>query len=328
MNQPLPVICLMGPTASGKTNLAVELVQHFPLEIISVDSAMVYRKLDIGTAKPDSETLKKAPHRLINIRDPEDAYSAAQFCDDALHEIKNIFQQKKIPLLVGGTMLYFRALQQGLSDLPSADPAIRKKISEQAAKVGWPKMHDYLMQVDTLAAERIHPHDSQRIQRALEVFELTGKNLTTWQKAQGTRTENYHFYNIAVSPSDRAILHSRIAARFKQMLEDGFIDEVKQLQTHDHLSLELPAIRSVGYRQVWEYLLGHCSYEEMQERGIIATRQLAKRQLTWLRSWPDVKWFDSEALDLYTQVANYLTNIIEKSPLLSGKSVKNFHRSP
>ena len=312
MSQPLPVICLMGPTASGKTQLAVELVQHFPLEIVSVDSAMVYRTLDIGTAKPDTETLAKAPHRLINIRDPKEAYSAAQFCKDALREIETIFQQKKIPLLVGGTMLYFRALQQGLSDLPSANLKIRKKIADQAKQLGWPKMHEYLVNVDPVASKRIHPHDSQRIQRALEVYELTGKNLTTWQETENTRAVKYHFYNIAVAPLDRSILHARIAERFKKMLQDGFIDEVKNLQARGDLSLELPAIRSVGYRQVWEYLLGNCSYEEMQERGIIATRQLAKRQLTWLRSWPDVKWFDSEAIDLYTQVTNYLQ---EKTPL-------------
>lgn len=296
------VICLMGPTASGKTQLAVKLVQQFPLEIISVDSAMVYRTMDIGTAKPDQATLKIAPHRLIDIRDPKVAYSAAQFREDALQEIQKILQQKKIPLLVGGTMLYFRVLQQGLSHLPSANSAVRKKMTEEAAQSSWPTLHQRLVKIDPIAAARIHPHDSQRIQRALEVYELTGKSLTAWQQESDLSFPNYQFYNVAVAPADRAILHERIAQRFKQMLQDGFIDEVRRLQARGDLTLEMPAIRSVGYRQVWEYLQGSCTYDEMQERGIIATRQLAKRQLTWLRSWPEIRWFDSEAPDLYDQV--------------------------
>jgi len=299
----------MGPTASGKTALAVNLLQHFPMEIVSVDSAMVYRTMDIGTAKPDAATLAKAPHRLIDIRDPLDAYSAAQFRDDALQEIKQIIQQKKIPLLVGGTMLYFRALQQGLSDLPSADQSVRKKITEQAAQSGWDKLHDDLLKIDPLAAARIHPHDAQRIQRALEVYLLTGKNLTTWQEENDTSLHRYTFYNFAIAPLDRSVLHARIAARFTQMLDEGLIDEVKKLRARGDLTLETPAIRSVGYRQVWEYLSGHYTYQEMQERGIIATRQLAKRQLTWLRSWPDMIWFDSEATDLYEQVSIAMDNL-------------------
>lgn len=263
---------------------------------------MVYRTMDIGTAKPDPATLAKAPHRLIDIRDPGDAYSAAQFRDDALQEIQRIIQQKKIPLLVGGTMLYFRALQQGLSDLPSADQDVRKKITEQAAQSGWDKLHDDLAKIDPIAAARIHPHDAQRIQRALEVYALTGKNLTSWQEESDRYPHHYTFYNFAIAPHDRSILHARIAARFTQMLNEGLIDEVKKLQARGDLTLETPAIRSVGYRQVWEYLAGNYTYQEMQERGIIATRQLAKRQLTWLRSWPDVTWFDSEAVDLYEQV--------------------------
>ena len=311
VNQTLPVICLMGPTASGKTQLAVKLVQQFPLEIISVDSAMVYRTMDIGTAKPDQATLRVAPHRLIDIRDPSDAYSAAQFRDDALQEIQKIFQQKKVPLLVGGTMLYFRVLQQGLSHLPSADAAVRKKMTEQATQSSWPAMHERLMKVDPLAAARIHPHDSQRIQRALEVYELTGKNLTAWQQASDLSLPNYSFYNLVVAPADRTILHARIAQRFKQMLSDGFVEEVKRVQARGDLTLEMPAIRSVGYRQVWEYLQGRYTYDEMQERGIIATRQLAKRQLTWLRSWPDVRWFDSETPDLYEQVARCFSQALQ-----------------
>ena len=302
----VPVICLMGPTGSGKTQLAVRLVQEFPMQIISVDSAMVYRDMNIGTAKPDAETLALAPHRLIDIRDPADAYSAAQFRDDALREIENSIAQKKIPLLVGGTMLYFRALQQGLSDLPSADVDIRKKIIEQAAVSGWGCLHAELEKIDPEAAARIHPHDTQRIQRALEVYQLTGKNLTSWQQDGGDLTANYQFYNLAIAPSDRAILHERIAVRFIQMLKDGLVDEVKKLQERGDLSLDTPSMRSVGYRQVWQYLSGDLSDDEMQERGIIATRQLAKRQLTWLRSWPNVQWFDGEATDLYQKVSGFV----------------------
>src|SRR3990167_9215191 len=205
-----PIICLMGPTASGKTQLSVKLVQQFPFEIISVDSAMVYRGMDIGTAKPTDDILKIAPHRLINIREPENAYSAAQFRQDALREIHAILAQHKIPLLVGGTMLYFRALQQGLSDLPSADEKVRKKISEKAMESGWPALHDYLTTIDPLVAVRIHPHDSQRISRDVEVYELTGKNLSTWQEESGQALAGYPIYNIAVAPSHRAILHTRI----------------------------------------------------------------------------------------------------------------------
>jgi tRNA dimethylallyltransferase len=305
------IICLMGPTASGKTNLAVKLVQQFPLEIISVDSAMVYRGMDIGTAKPSPDVLRIAPHRLINIREPEQAYSAAHFRDDALKEIEDIINHKKIPLLVGGTMLYFRALQQGLSHLPSANVEVRKALTKEADEQGWPALHIRLMEVDPLAGKRIHPHDSQRIQRALEVYQLTGKSLSAWQAESGEALSDYQIYNFAIAPSDRAVLHDRIALRFKQMLAEGFVDEVRQLWERGDLNLEMPAIRSVGYRQVWEYLQGNYSFEEMQERGIIATRQLAKRQLTWLRSWPDVTWFDSEASDVYEQVEVKINNIVK-----------------
>ena len=300
------VFCLMGPTASGKTQLAVELVRRFPMEIVSVDSAMVYRGMDIGTAKPESTILQKAPHRLINIRDPHDAYSAAQFCLDAQREMADILEQQKIPLLVGGTMLYFRALQQGLAELPCANADIRKKMTEEAKKVGWPALHERLSFVDSQAALRIHPHDAQRIQRALEVFELTGKSLSVWQRESVSAPLDYSFYNFAITPSDRSILHERIAKRFKQMLVDGFLDEVRVLQTRGDLTIDMPSIRSVGYRQAWEYLLGLCSYQEMEEHGIIATRQLAKRQLTWLRSWPNLQSFDSEAEGLVGQVTDYI----------------------
>lgn len=300
----------MGPTASGKTQLAVELVQRFPCEIISVDSAMVYRGMDIGTAKPSADILKIAPHRLIDIRDPSEAYSAAQFRNDAMHEINHILARKKIPLLVGGTMLYFRALQQGLSDLPSADAALREKIRLAGEQQGWAVLHERLAQIDPIAAKRIHQNDTQRIQRALEVYELTGKNLTTWQQENQQISPDYRMINLAIAPDDRAVLHARIAKRFHQMLQEGFVEEVEKLFARGDLSLNTPAIRSVGYRQVWEYLLGYYSYSEMEEKGIIATRQLAKRQLTWLRGWPDMKWFNSESKDVGFDVAEYLSSCL------------------
>lgn len=309
----IPVVCLMGPTASGKTDMAIHLVQHFPFEIISVDSAMVYRGMDIGTAKPGPEVLRIAPHRLINIRDPGDAYSAAQFRVDALHEIQDIFSHGKWPLLVGGTMMYFHALQQGIAVMPSADVELRKRLSVEAAQIGWLAMHKRLESVDPVAAARIHPHDSQRIQRALEVYTLTGKNLTTWQNEQAESGIDFQIHNLIMAPLDRAILHSRIAERFTAMLEAGLTDEVKKLFDRVDLSLETPSIRSVGYRQVWEYLQGKYTLEEMREKGIIATRQLAKRQLTWLRSWPDATWFDSEAKDLLLQILSFLFKQIKLS---------------
>ncbi|MDR3491598.1 MAG: tRNA (adenosine(37)-N6)-dimethylallyltransferase MiaA [Gammaproteobacteria bacterium] len=293
------LICLMGPTASGKTQLAVELVQKFPCEIISVDSAMVYRGMNIGTAKPDAETLKIAPHKLLDIRDPADAYSAADFCKDALSAIEDITSRNKIPLLVGGTMMYFNALQKGLSDLPSADADVREKINLQAYKFGWEAMHAQLQKIDPVAAARIHANDTQRIQRALEVFEMTGTPLTELQKQKNPLLSDYHIINLAIAPTDRKILHERIAQRFIAMLDQGFIEEVKLLFAREDLNLDTPAIRSVGYRQVWEYLLGQLTYEEMIEKGIIATRQLAKRQLTWLRHWTQLlQWFDSEENEL------------------------------
>lgn len=304
------IICLMGPTASGKTQLAVDLVQHLPLEIISVDSAMVYRGMDIGTAKPGKDILDIAPHRLLSIRDPADAYSVAQFREDAMREIEDIFSQGKIPLLVGGTMMYFRALQIGLSDLPSANVDVRAKLSNDAESQDWPAMHERLAKIDPIAAARIHPNDSQRVQRALEVYELTGKNLTTWQKENTPASPCYKICNLAVSPEQRSVLHDRIAERFSQMLAEGFLEEAKQLFDRGDLTLETPAIRSVGYRQAWEYFLGNYSYDEMHEKAVIATRQLAKRQLTWLRHWPQpVQWFDSQAENLSEQVSSYLQSM-------------------
>lgn len=291
------ILCLMGPTASGKTALAVELTQHFPFEIISVDSCMVYRGLDIGTAKPTADVLSLAPHRLLNIRDPAEVYSAGDFLSDALCEIKKIVEKGKIPLLVGGTMLYFHVLEFGLDHLPEQNRLVREHIQEEAAQKGWTALHKKLETVDPLAAARIHPHDRQRIQRALEVYALTGKPITEKQVLQHgivRHTLPYPLYHLILSPQDRSKLHQRIEKRFLSMLELGFLNEVRQLQQRPDLSLETPALRSVGYRQAWDYLAGKLTFEEMKMKAIIATRQLAKRQLTWLRRWENVPWLDSD----------------------------------
>ncbi|MFC1603354.1 tRNA (adenosine(37)-N6)-dimethylallyltransferase MiaA [Pseudomonadota bacterium] len=296
----------MGPTASGKTDLAVELVQKLPCDIISVDSALVYRGMDIGTAKPGADVLEVAPHRLIDICDPTETYSAARFREDALREMEDIFAKGRIPLLVGGTMLYYRALQYGLSKLPEADSAVRARLEAEADSVGWEQMHQRLLQVDPVAGARIHPNDPQRIQRALEVFELTGQTLTELQNRDGEQKLPYHLIKLVRAPKDRTVLHHRIAKRFHQMLELGFEDEVKGLLARRDITSDLPSMRSVGYRQMLEYLTGGYSYEQMVERGIIATRQLAKRQLTWLRSEQDAHWLDDEKGDICLQALNYL----------------------
>jgi len=282
------VICLMGPTASGKTDIAIDWVDKYPCEIISVDSALIYRGMDIGTAKPDPATLIKAPHRLIDIREPTQRYSAAEFCTDVVCEIEDIVIRGRTPLLVGGTMLYYQALQQGLAPLPAADPAIRRQLEEDTVKVGSSGMHQRLAAIDSVAAKRIKPGDSQRIQRALEVYLLTGKPISELQQ-QTMPWGNYQFINIALLPDDRPQLHRRIATRFHHMIDHGFIEEVIELKNHYALSLDLPAMRSVGYRQIWEYLDGLYGKDVMIEKAIAATRQLAKRQLTWLRHWPNVQ---------------------------------------
>ena len=307
MSSQLPfIVCLMGPTASGKTQLAIELVQRFPFEIISVDSAMIYRGMDIGTAKPDVATLQMAPHRLIDIRDPAEAYSAGQFRRDALHEIEAIFARGKIPLLVGGTMLYFRALQKGLSELPTANTSVRLALQEQADQIGWPALHEKLGSIDLVSAKRIHPNDVQRIQRALEVYEISGKTLTEWQQNDAVSSTKYQMINLIVAPNQRALLHQRIEQRFDEMLTKGFVKEVTQLFERGDLSLDNPAIRCVGYRQVWEHLLGNLSSEEMRDRAIFATRQFAKRQLTWLRNWTHAHCFDSENQNLLDTVISVI----------------------
>jgi len=297
-----PAVFLMGPTASGKTALAVSLLERFPLEIISVDSALVYRGMTIGTAKPDAATLTRAPHHLLDIRDPTEAYSAAAFCDDARRLMADIVARGRVPLLVGGTMLYFRALLQGLDDLPRADAALRKQLEAEAADRGWPALHAELAQVDPVTAARLAPNDSQRIGRALEIFRLTGKPMSALlDRAQSELP--YRVLQLALIPSDRAVLHQRIAARFDAMLADGLIDEVKSLRQTFALNANLPAMRAVGYRQAWAYLDGEIDRGELREQGIAATRQLAKRQLTWLRSWPDAVVLDCLAEDLEAQAA-------------------------
>ena len=302
MNQPLPAF-LIGPTASGKTAVAVELVQRLPLEIISVDSALVYRGMDIGTAKPDAATLALAPHRLIDIRDPGEAYSAAQFRADALREMELICASGNTPLLVGGTMLYFRALERGLSDLPGADPEVRAQLDARAAEIGWAAMHQRLAEVDAQSAARIHPNDPQRIQRALEVYELTGVTLSELCRRGSETTPNYRFLKIVLAPPEREALHRRIEARFRAMLEQGFLDEVQRLQERGDLDSRLPALRAVGYRQAWMYLRGELSADEWVERALIATRQYAKRQLTWLRAEADAYWVDPQGADAVARVA-------------------------
>lgn len=293
MSSALPkIITLMGPTASGKTDLAIFLAQNFPVDVISVDSALVYRGLNIGSAKPTSEELAKVPHRLLDVVDPIEPYSAARFRKDALREIEEIIAAGRTPLLVGGTMLYFRALLQGLSELPESDEATRNKLAQQANELGWEIMHQRLAEVDAEAAKRIHPNDPQRISRALEVYEMTGKAMSTLQKERKAEPLPYEVLKLALIPSDRAVLHQRIEKRFGQMLEQGFVDEVKSLRNRGDLHENLPAIRAVGYRQVWDYLESRIDYTEMEERGVIATRQLAKRQLTWLRSEKDLTIYD------------------------------------
>lgn len=295
------VIFLMGPTASGKTDLAIDLVQELPCDIISVDSALVYREMNIGTAKPTAQELKKAPHRLIDICDPIESYSAARFRQDALREIEQIHAQGRIPLMVGGTMLYFRALQYGLSEMPEANPDIRARLDGEIKQHGLVALHARLRQVDPVAAERISPNDPQRIQRALEVYELTGTPLSELQNSDGEPKLPYRVIKLVRAPADRSVLHARIESRFHKMLEHGFENEVNGLLQKWDLDHEMPSMRLVGYRQMLRYLQGEYSYDQMVERGIIATRQLAKRQFTWLRSEKDANWLNEENKNVFDQ---------------------------
>jgi len=281
----------MGPTASGKTDLAIELAKARNGELISVDSALVYRGLDIGSAKPDY------PHHLIDIRDPAEPYSAADFIADAVPLVDQIVAQEKVPILVGGTMLYFKALLEGLNEMPSSDPAMRVLIEGEAEREGWPALHAKLLEVDPVSAARIHPNHSQRLARALEVYRTSGIPLSVWQSHQQVPplpAERFRLLQIGLCPQDRTVLHERIALRFERMMEAGFLDEVQQLHQRGDLNADLPAIRAVGYRQLWEHLEGEVSLEEAATRGIAATRQLAKRQLTWLRKWPDLAWITTD----------------------------------
>lgn len=289
-----PAIFLMGPTASGKTALAMHLFDHLPCELISVDSALIYRQMDIGTAKPSAEELKRYPHRLIDIRDPSESYSASEFCADARAAMDEISARGKIPLLVGGTMMYFNALQQGMAALPEADAELRAQLEADAGRLGWPAMHTRLAQLDPAAGERLKPSDSQRIERALEVVLLTGKPISEHWAEQEAAVLPYNVISLALMPGDRARLHQRIEQRFDLMLAQGFEDEVRRLYERGDLHTGLASIRCVGYRQMWDYLEQRLSYDEMRYRGIVATRQLAKRQLTWLRGWQNVHWLDSE----------------------------------
>ncbi len=290
-----PAVCLMGPTAAGKTALALSLCQHLPFEIISVDSALVYRGMDIGTAKPSLAERARAVHHLIDIRDPSQPYSAAEFRLDAQALLHQISARGHLPLLVGGTMLYFKVLTQGLADLPAADPAVRAELSARAAKEGWPQLHQWLARVDPEAAARLHPNHSQRIQRALEVYLVGGVPLSELQRRAEPAPLSHQLFTLAIAPLSRAVLHERIALRFVQMLEAGLLEEVAALRARADLHVDLPAIRAVGYRQVWSYLDGQIDLAALREQGIAATRQLAKRQFTWLRQWPNCHWLWTDA---------------------------------
>ena len=289
----LVAVALAGPTASGKSALALALAARFPVEIVSVDSAQVYRGLDIGTAKPPPEVRARVPHHLVDVCDPAEPYSAARFREDALRAIRAIRARGRIPLLVGGTMLYFRALEQGLAPLPGADPAVRAELEAEARRRGWPALHAELARVDPEAARRIHPNDPQRIQRALEVHRLTGRPLTELQRA-GARRRRLRLHKAALMPLGRERLRARIAERFDRMLAEGLVEEVARLRARSDLHPGLPAIKAVGYRQVWRHLAGELSYGEMRAQAIMATRQLAKRQLTWLRADGALRWFRGE----------------------------------
>ena len=295
MSQRPLAICIMGPTASGKTDLALAFVSALPCDIVSVDSAMVYRGMDIGTAKPGPEVLAVAPHRLIDILDPAERYSAARFRDDALAEMRKITAAGRVPLLTGGTMLYFDVLQHGISPLPGADRELRAELDARAATQGWPALHAELAQRDPQAAARIKPMDRQRIQRALEVCYISGRTLSELQATAAVQSQEYSYLKVALAPAARSTLHEAIAARFHSMMQRGFLDEVRGLHARGDLDAGMPSMRAVGYRQLWEYLQGGTSLEEAVRRGIVATRRYAKRQLTWLRAEPVVRWFVSGA---------------------------------
>ena len=335
-----PAIFLMGPTASGKTDLAIQLCRQLPCDIISVDSALIYRHMTIGTAKPSAQELALAPHRLIDICDPSEVYSAAEFRADALAEMAAITARGRIPLLVGGTMLYFKALIDGLAAMPEADPAVRAAIERDAENHGWPYVHAQLAQVDPDAAARIHPNHSQRIERALEVYRVTGKTMTAHHQEQqhskqsqwpsydaGSEILPYDVIQLAIAPVDRAVLHQRIEKRFYTMMERGLVDEVRELHRRAELHRDLPSMRAVGYRQVWQYLDGEVDYQTMIERGVIATRQLAKRQFTWLNRWQDLHWIHTNKQGLLASSAetqDVVAGLEGQSPIVL--AMKYLHR--
>nr|WP_276315780.1 tRNA (adenosine(37)-N6)-dimethylallyltransferase MiaA [Parashewanella hymeniacidonis] len=296
---------MMGPTASGKTALALELAEKHNCEIISVDSALVYKEMNVGTAKASKEELARAPHRLIDILDPIESYSAADFRRDAINEIENIIKSGKTPLLVGGTMLYFKALLEGLSPLPEAVPEVRAQIMKEAEQHGWQWIHEELKKVDPVSAERIHGNDPQRLSRAIEVFRISGKSLTELTQVKAEPLP-YDFVQFAIAPTERKTLHEQIAKRFEIMLEQGFVEEVTKLKQRGDLDINLPSMRCVGYRQCWQYLDGEFDYSQMSEKVVAATRQLAKRQLTWLRSWGDLNWLESGAEGNVVKVTQHL----------------------
>lgn len=309
-----PVFCLMGPTASGKTRLARALREVLPVDIVSVDAAQVYCGMDIGTAKPTHAELARAPHRLIDIRDPAQPYSAAEFCVDAPREIEQIASTGRIPLLVGGTMFYFHALEFGLSDLPAADADVRRGLAAEAAAQGWPALHARLAEIDAETGRRIGPRDAQRIQRALEIYALTRQPPSVTARARPPSPMRFRFIKIALIPRERAALHARIARRFHEMLECGLIAEVETLFQRKDLHPGLPSVRTVGYRQVWKYLTGEINYYEMTEKAISATRQLAKRQLTWLRRYRNVEFFETNGAVPLSQCLSYLLPATKKHP--------------
>jgi len=288
-----PLICLMGPTASGKTALAIDLCEQLNGEIISVDSALIYREMDIGTAKPSAEEQAAATHHLIDICDPTESYSAAEFREDALRLIQSLYESGKWPILAGGTMLYFKTLMQGMAELPSTDPTVRAQVKQRLEESGPQGLHQWLAEFDTDSANRLHPNDPQRLSRAIEVYLMSGKPLSVWHQEQNDYVFPYAHLQLAIAPQDRAVLHQRIEQRFDSMLEQGFEDEVRRLYQRGDLSVDMPSIRCVGYRQMWSYLDNEMDLEEARFRGIVATRQLAKRQFTWLRSWENIHWLDS-----------------------------------
>ncbi len=310
------LVIITGPTASGKSALALALGPEFKAEIVNVDSALIYKHLNIGTAKPSLAELNTVPHHLIDILEPDIPFSAGQFCVRAKEAIQAIEARAHLPFLVGGTMLYLKALLYGLSELPTASPAVREAILAEAQKRGWAALHERLKEIDPKAAERIHVNDPQRLQRALEIYYLTGQAQSDWfsEPKKGLAQHSHQILTLAIAPQDRAILHERIAERFDTMLQKGFVEEVATLKQNPALHANLPAMRAVGYRQVWHYLEGECDYTTMRDKAIIATRQLAKRQLTWLRSWPEVQWFDPTQDNFLSEIKQCIHSFLAAHP--------------